>query len=284
MAMTVAVINNKGGVGKSTTVCALASMLDMINKKVLVIDADPQNNSSQVFRVYDPDTLGGTYDLFFSDVPVKDLIKVSSNSNVHVLPAGQEHWNTTEDLAVLSKERGRNQATLTLRRRLKEIQDDYEFIIIDNSPARGILADNVLAASDYVLTPVQVEGFSYEGIKMVIGDVTRIKENFNPDLVFLGALFVMVTPRTNLFKSIYHQFIEELGDDAIKQPIRLDNTVREANTNFTPLYRYAPRSKAGTDYIRAAQEMNFIDDREMEKLMKWCGVKGDHFDLRAEVE
>ena len=273
MAVTIAVINNKGGSGKSTTVCALASMLEMINKKVLVIDADPQGNSSQVFRVFDPDSLGGTYDLFFNDIPTKDIVKISSNSNVNVIPADQKHWDTTEELSLLSKEKGRREATLILRNRLKEVQNDYEFIIIDNSPARGILADNVLVASDYVLTPVEVEGFSYEAIKMVLGDIIRIKENYNPDLAFLGALFVMATPRTILFKSIYQQFIDELGDYAIKQPIRMDNTVREANTCFTPLYRYVQRCKAGTDYIRAAQEMGFIDDREAEKLIKWCGVK-----------
>ncbi len=280
MAATISVLNNKGGVGKSTTVCSLASLLDFVGKKVLVIDADPQGNASQVFRVYDAESENETYDLFFSDKPVKDIVKSSSNSNVQVIAAGKKHWNTTEELTFLTREIGRDKTNLILRNRLKEIQQNYDFIIIDNSPARGILTDNVLTASDYILIPVEVEGFSYEGIKTVISDITRIKTSSNPDIEFLGALFMMAEPRTNLFKSIYQSFLDQLGEDAIRQPIRKDNTVREANSMFTPLYRYAARSKAGTDYIRAAQEMGIITDQEYDRLMKWCGVKADKFDMR----
>ena len=284
MGAIISVLNNKGGVGKSTTVCSLASLLDMVGKRVLVIDADPQGNASQVFRVYDTESENETYDLFFSSKPVKEIIKRSSNSNVSLIAAGTKHWNTTEELTYLSKEKGREQTSLILKNRLKEIQNDFDFIIIDNSPARGILTDNVLTASNYILIPVEVEGFSYEGIKTVISDITRIKTTTNPDLEFLGALFVMAEPRTNLFKSIYQSFIDQLGEDAIKQPIRKDNTVREANSTFTPLYRYTPRSKAGTDYIRAAHQMGLIDDQEFERLMAWCGLKNDTFDMRGEEE
>lgn len=280
MAATISVLNNKGGVGKSTTVCSLASLLDIVGKRVLVIDCDPQGNASQVFRVYDTESEDETYDLFFDKRPVKDIIKQSSNSNVHIIAAGKKHWNTTEELTFLTKENGRENTSLILRNRLKEIQNDYDFIIIDNSPARGILTDNILSASDYILIPVEVEGFSYEGIKTVISDITRIKSTTNPDLEFLGALFVMAEPRTNLFKSIYQNFIEQLGDGAIRQPIRKDNVVREANSMFTPLYRYTQRSKAGTDYIKAAAEMEIISKQEYDRLIQWCGLKNDTFDIR----
>lgn len=280
MATIVGVLNNKGGVGKSTTVCSLASLLDVAGKRVLVIDADPQGNASQVFRVYNPTEPGETYDLFFKDTSVKDIIKRSSNSNVHVIPAGQKHWNTVRELDILSHEKGMDTVRSILRSRLAEITDNYEFIIIDNSPARDILADNVLTASDYILTPVEVEGFSYEGLKVVLGDIARTKATLNPNLEFLGALFIKAEPRTNLFKSIYQQYLKTLGEDAIHQPIRKDNTVKEANTMFMPLYRYATRSKAGTDYIKAASEMGFIDEADTAKLLDWCGLKKDTFDIK----
>lgn len=284
MGAVIAVINNKGGVGKSTTVCSLASLLEMAGRKVLVIDADPQGNTSQVFRVYNTNMEGEVYDLFFGDTPVQDLVRMSSNSNVNVISAGSKHWKTLENLSKLADDDNRDLVTTILRNRLKSIRNEYDFIIIDNSPTRGLLADNVLAASDYVLTPVQVEGFSYEGLKIVLSDIARIKETINPDLTFLGALFVMASPRTNLFKSVYQQFIDRLGEDAIKQPIRNDKTVREANTTFMPLYRYTARCKAGTDYIRVAREVGFINAMEEEKLLGWYGAKNDTFDMRHEEE
>lgn len=281
MATIVGVLNNKGGVGKSTTVCSLASLLDVAGKRVLVIDADPQGNASQVFRVYNPGEVGETFDLFFGDMPVRDIIKRSTNSNVHVIPAGKNHWNTVRELDIMGHQTSIDSVRSILRNRLAEIADNYEFIIIDNSPARDILADNVLVASDYILTPVEVEGFSYEGLKVVLGDIARVKSTLNPNLEFLGALFIKAEPRTNLFKSIYQQYLKALGDDAIHQPIRKDNIVKEANTMFTPLYRYMARSKAGTDYIKAASEMGFIDDAETTKLLDWCGLKNDKFDIKS---
>ena len=284
MGAVIAVINNKGGVGKSTTVCSLASLLEMAGRRVLVIDADPQGNASQVFRVYNAETDGEVYDLFFGDAPVEDFVRMSSNSNVNVISAGTKHWKTLEKLSKLADDDNRNDVITILRNRLKAIRNDYDLIIIDNSPTRGLLADNVLAASDYVLTPVQVEGFSYEGLKIVLSDIARIKESVNPDLTFLGALFVMAAPRTNLFKSVYQQFVERLGEDAIKQPIRNDKAVKEANTTFMPLYRYTTRCKAGTDYIRVAREVGLINTKEEEKLLGWYGAKNDTFDMRGEDE
>ena len=284
MGAVIAVINNKGGVGKSTTVCSLASLLEMAGRRVLVIDADPQGNASQVFRVYNAEADGEVYDLFFGDAPVEDFVRMSSNSNVNVISAGTKHWKTLEKLSKLADDDNRNDVITILRNRLKAIRNDYDLIIIDNSPTRGLLADNVLAASDYVLTPVQVEGFSYEGLKIVLSDIARIKESVNPDLTFLGALFVMAAPRTNLFKAVYQQFVERLGEDAIKQPIRNDKTVREANTTFMPLYRYTTRCKAGTDYIRVAREVGLINAKEEEKLLGWYGAKNDTFDMRGEDE
>ena len=284
MGAVIAVINNKGGVGKSTTVCSLASLLEMAGRRVLVIDADPQGNASQVFRVYNAEADGEVYDLFFGDTPVEDFVRMSSNSNVNVISAGTKHWRTLEKLSKLADDDNRSDVITILRNRLKAIRNDYDLIIIDNSPTRGLLADNVLAASDYVLTPVQVEGFSYEGLKIVLSDIARIKESVNPDLTFLGALFVMAAPRTNLFKAVYQQFVERLGEDAIKQPIRNDKTVREANTTFMPLYRYTTRCKAGTDYIRVAREVGLINAKEEEKLLGWYGAKNDTFDMRGEDE
>lgn len=284
MGAVIAVINNKGGVGKSTTVCSLASLLEMAGRRVLVIDADPQGNASQVFRVYNAEADGEVYDLFFGDAPVEDFVRMSSNSNVNVISAGTKHWKTLEKLSKLADDDNRNDVITILRNRLKAIRNDYDLIIIDNSPTRGLLADNVLAASDYVLTPVQVEGFSYEGLKIVLSDIARIKESVNPDLTFLGALFVMAAPRTNLFKSVYQQFVERLGEDAIKQPIRNDKAVKEANTTFMPLYRYTTRCKAGTDYIRVAREVGLINAKEEEKLLGWYGAKNDTFDMRGEDE
>ena len=176
MGAVIAVINNKGGVGKSTTVCSLASLLEMAGRKVLVIDADPQGNTSQVFRVYNTNMEGEVYDLFFGDTPVQDLVRMSSNSNVNVISAGSKHWKTLENLSKLADDDNRDSVTTILRNRLKSIRNEYDFIIIDNSPTRGLLADNVLAASDYVLTPVQVEGFSYEGLKIVLSDIQESRK------------------------------------------------------------------------------------------------------------
>lgn len=139
MGAVIAVINNKGGVGKSTTVCSLASLLEMAGRKVLVIDADPQGNASQVFRVYNTEADGEVYDLFFGDEPVESFVRMSSNSNVNVISAGTKHWKTLEQLSKLADDDNRNDVVTILRNRLKAIRNEYDFIIIDNSPTRGFL-------------------------------------------------------------------------------------------------------------------------------------------------
>lgn len=285
-AKIIGVLNHKGGVGKTTTVCALASLFEMVGKRVLLVDADPQGNSSQIFRVLnskDNTNAYEAYNLFLGTTPVKDLILTCPDSNVKVIASGPMHKNTATDLAQLAKEEGTDAVRIRLKNRLEEVKDDFDFIIIDNNPARDFIAENVLTASDYILTPVEMDGFGYEGLKTVLDDIMTIKKTLNPKLNFLGVLFTRVEPRTNIFADLYPRFIQDLGDDVIKQPIRKDKIVKEANTTFTPLYRYVARSKGGTDYIHAAQEMGLITEEEMERLLGWHGMKKDNFDWRAGV-
>ena len=281
MAIILDIYNMKGGVGKTTTACAFASLLEMCCKKVLLIDMDLQANSTKVFDAYDETGMSPTVrDLFLSGIPVKEIIKNSGNSNVSVIPSGANHEETAALVYQKAAIKEIDDPNTILRERIKEIEDAYDFIIIDSSPSVDVVSTNFLVISDYVLSPVQVDGFSYEGLQLVLNRMAYVKTNYNSKLEFLGVLMTQCEIRTTLFNQLYKQFINEFGDNAIKQPIRKDNIVKESESMYVPLYRYEKRSKAGNDYIKAAAEINLISEEEERKLLEWHGLKKDTFDLK----
>lgn len=280
MAIKLSILNMKGGVGKTTTSCAFASLMEMCGKRVLIIDLDAQANTTKEFQVYDPtDKSENIKDVFLSDIPVLEIIRSSPVSNVSVIPSNRSHSKTSMHLYQKKALEPEYEINTILRNRLKEVENNYDIIIMDNSPMSDVISLNSLVASDYVLTPVEVDGFSYEGLQSVLDDISNVKEEYNSDLEFLGVLMERCEVRTTLFTQLYKQFLDEFGDDAIKQPIRKDNVIKEALSVYMPLYRYQKRSKAGTDYINAAHEINLINDDEYARLIERHGLKKDNFNI-----
>lgn len=279
MSKVIAVINQKGGVGKTTTAVTLAVMESLLNKKVLVIDNDAQGNASAALGI--PfDVPYSIIDLFTGDKPLEELITGSTNSNVDVIPALSTHSKTPEALLKKAALDSSFDPKVILRERIKPIREKYDYIFIDNAPVRGIESVNALVAADYVLSPVEADRFSYDGFSNVLDEIYNIRQEYNSHLSLLGVLVTKATAGTTLFKQIYTAFLDEVGEKAIKQPIRKDAALADAMSHYMPVYMYRKKTKAGVDYINAAKEMGLITKSEYNKLISWHGLKNDNFDLK----
>lgn len=175
-----------------------------------------------------------------------------------------------------------------LRDWLDPVKDDYDFVFIDVNPTRNVIADICLFASDYVVSPAQLDGYSQDAVGDLLSDIRRINESGNDDLCFAGILFTGVNTNTRIageMATYIWNHIDYPEDNLIGRVIRYDSTVIDANTKGTPLSFFSKKSRAGTDYIYAAKLVELIDDEEAEKLLEEHGIKGDtyNFDLDPEI-
>lgn len=268
----ISTINIKGGVGKTTTIGCMAEILAELNKKVLIVDMDPQGNSSQLFNRYETSkyTINDIMLLKGSEVTkdrVKESIQNTDNPLIDIISSNEELSFTCNSITY---DTSRAQQVI-LRKALKTCKDDYDYILIDNTPFFNILTINSLVASDYVLTPVASNGFSYAGLTRLLTEIYRIKDEFNEDLVFLGAFMTNVNRQKVVFRDLYSNYIEELGDKFIRQYIRMDKNVDESNTAFVPLYSYNKNCNAVADYMKLIISLGILDEaeeKELEKMIK----------------
>lgn len=262
------VVNKKGGVGKSSTVSALSSICSAKGKKVLVVDLDPQANSTSLFF---RDTAQKTItDVFkcekenLSKEFMYSVIQRTQYANIDIIP-GDINLDEESDI-ILLQNASTDGKKVFIPRCAKEllvnafemIRNDYDYIFIDNTPYFNIISKNALSASDGVLIPVQAEGFSYDGLSILLEKIYEIKGEMNNKLNIIGVFFTDVTKRTNLYKIMNEQFRTQLNDTLLETFIRSDNKVAESNSVGVPLGFYAPKSNAVTDYIDLATELKLI--------------------------
>lgn len=244
---TISVFNQKGGVGKTTTVVNLAASLGFNKKKVLVVDMDPQGNSTSGFGVNGFEK--NIYDALSSDIDINDVIIPTNSKNVDIIPANADLCGLEiELLSVENKE-------YILKTELKKIPDKYDYILIDCPPSLSILSINSLIASDSVLIPIQCEYYALEGVSQLMNTVNIIRKGLNPNLEIEGVLLTMYDSRNNLSEDVKKEAENYFKDSIFTTYIPRNIRLAEAPSFGESIIYYDKGSKGAQAYLSLAKEL-----------------------------
>jgi chromosome partitioning protein len=248
MGKIVGIVNQKGGVGKTTTAINLAACLALQGLKVLLVDCDPQANCSSGLGFQRDDNRHSIYDVLMGDAPAAQVVLPTEIDLLSLLPGSKNLTGANIELA------GATDRAVRLRTALAPILDGFDLVILDCPPALDLLTLNVLAAANTLIVPMQAEYFALEGISELISTLERVRANFNPDVVIEGVLLTMYDDRTNLAQQVTETlrqyFQERLYCTVIPRNIRL----AEAPSHGKPVALYDPRSRGTEAYFELAGE------------------------------
>ena len=250
MAKIIAIANQKGGVGKTTTSINLAAGLAYLNKKILLVDFDPQGNATQGvgYRVGLQDLT--VYDAILNDTDIRECIKTLSKPPMDILPANISLAGADLELAKIEEHREE-----LLKQALSAVEDDYDFIIIDCPPSLGLLNTNALTAADSVLIPVQSEYYALEGITQLLQTIRLVQKLFNPDLKIEGVLLTMYDARTNLSAEVGQEIRKHFKEKAYRTYIPRNVKLSEAPSSGLSIYDYELNSEGAKAYVALTREV-----------------------------
>ena len=249
MGRIIAIANQKGGVGKTTTSINLSACLSALGKKVLAIDMDPQGNMTSGLGI-DKDNVEYTvYDLIIGEADIKEVICKETLENLDVLP-------TNIDLSAAEIELiGVDNKEYIIRDAVEKIKEDYDFIIIDCPPSLSMLTINAMTTADTVLVPIQCEYYALEGLSQLIHTIDLVKERLNPKLEMEGVVFTMYDARTNLSLQVVENVKENLNKAIYKTIIPRNIRLAEAPSHGMPINLYDPKSAGAESYMLLAEEV-----------------------------
>lgn len=249
MGKVIAIANQKGGVGKTTTSINLSASLAVKGKKVLVIDTDPQGNTTSGFGVDKNELENTIYELMLGECSIQDCILKDVIKNVSIIPSNVNLAAAEIELIGVDKKE------FILKGEVDWVKDKYDFIIIDCPPSLNTLTINALTTADSVLVPIQCEYYALEGLSQLIHTVNLVKERLNPELDMEGVVFTMYDSRTNLSMQVVENVKEHLNQNIYKTMIPRNIRLAEAPSYGMPIHMYGPKSAGAESYMSLADEV-----------------------------
>ena len=249
MGKVMAIINQKGGVGKTTTAVNLAACLAYKGKKVLLIDSDAQGNATSGLGIDRSNIELSVYDCLVDDKKIKAAIIRTKYKNLSDLPSAQELSAAEIELSY------EENSEFFVKKAISHIKDDYDYIIIDSPPALGLLTINIMTASDTVLIPIQCEYYALEGLAQLITTIKKIKKSLNKSLDIEGIIATMYDKRTNLSQEVYNEVKEHFPDKTYETVIPRNVRLSEAPSFGEPIIKYDITSVGAEAYFSLAREV-----------------------------
>lgn len=253
MSRIISVVNQKGGVGKTTTAVNLATYLSHHNKRVLLVDLDPQANASSGLGIDFKSLERGIYEVIAGPYALADILQPTAHSGLHIAPANQNLAAANIELVAHADRE------FKLLNIIQDIKSQFDYIIIDSPPSLGLLTINGLVAAEEILIPVQCEYYALEGLGQLLNTINLIKENLKPDLQILGALMTMYDDKHKLtqeiFEELYRYFPNRIFRTVIPRNIRL----AEAPSYGRSILAYDRKSKGAKAYEKLAREIILLE-------------------------
>ena len=272
MGQIIGMINEKGGVGKTTGITTMSEILGIAGHKVLIIDLDPQMNATSIYKDEDDEfelDNNQYLELFcnpsLSASKVDAMIYKSKYENISLLPSSKYLKDLIYEIHNKNIE-SKGSITPIFYKNIKHLKDKFDYIMIDNSPFDTEISRSTICASDNILTPIRPDNFSFEGIISLMGTINEINNKYHVNVKFLGIYINQAKPNTVIYRQLSEQYGEQFDDVFIPILIREANAVYEANTVFEPLVTYAKKCNPVDDYIHLLSAIGLLDLKHYRKV------------------